>query len=507
MKVNQLKAGIVLSYISLFLGNIISIIYTPIMLRLLGQNEYGLYQLVASVISYLGLLSFGFSSAYIRYYSKYKVKGEDNNIAKLNGIYLIVFTVISIISIICGGILIKNIDILFGVKLSSTEIETARKLMILLIFNIALSFPFSIFNSFITANEQYLFQRVVQMVKIILNPFLVLPVLLMGYKSIGLVVMTVTLNILIEIFNAIYCWKKLKIKFIFKGIEILLFKQILIFSSFIFIDMIVDQINWNIDKVLLGSYSGTAAVAVYGIATQLNSYYMSFSTTISTVFIPRVNQLIAKDASNEELTDIFVKVGRIQFMCISLILLGIVYLGKPFILFWAGEEYLSAFPILLLLIIPVSIPLIQNVGIAIQRGKNLHKFRSCVYLGIAIINVLLSIVLCKQYGRIGCAIGTAVSLLVGNGIIMNIYYHKKCGINIKYFWAQIANLSRALIIPIIIVILGSNVLDIYNFFEFIIGGVIYTVSFCISMWMIGMNKYEKELILGPLNNIKKRLQR
>lgn len=52
-KINQLKAGAALSNISMGLGYIISIIYTPIMLRLLGQSEYGLYNLVASVVAYL----------------------------------------------------------------------------------------------------------------------------------------------------------------------------------------------------------------------------------------------------------------------------------------------------------------------------------------------------------------------------------------------------------------------------------------------------------------------
>ena len=77
MKINELKVGAILSYVQLILGNIISIIYTPIMLRLLGQNEYGLYNLSSSTISYLGLLSFGFGSAYIRYYSKYKAKKDE----------------------------------------------------------------------------------------------------------------------------------------------------------------------------------------------------------------------------------------------------------------------------------------------------------------------------------------------------------------------------------------------------------------------------------------------
>lgn len=85
MKINQLKAGAALSYLSMGLGYLVSIIYTPIMLRLLGQSEYGLYNLVASVVAYLGVLNFGFGSAYMRYYSRYKVQDDREKIATLNG--------------------------------------------------------------------------------------------------------------------------------------------------------------------------------------------------------------------------------------------------------------------------------------------------------------------------------------------------------------------------------------------------------------------------------------
>ena len=111
MKVNQLKAGAVLSYISMGLGYLVSIIYTPIMLRLLGQSEYGLYNLVASVVAYLGILNFGFGSAYMRYYSRYKVQEDREKIASLNGMFLIIFSFIGFIAVIAGTILVLNTEL------------------------------------------------------------------------------------------------------------------------------------------------------------------------------------------------------------------------------------------------------------------------------------------------------------------------------------------------------------------------------------------------------------
>ena len=71
-KVNQLKLGVVLSYSAMALNMVVQLIYTPIMIRLLGQSEYGLYTLVGSVVSYLSLFSLGFTGAYLRFYSRYE---------------------------------------------------------------------------------------------------------------------------------------------------------------------------------------------------------------------------------------------------------------------------------------------------------------------------------------------------------------------------------------------------------------------------------------------------
>ena len=161
LKINELKAGVILSYIQLILGNLISIIYTPIMLRLLGQNEYGLYNLSSSTISYLGLLSFGFGSAYIRYYSKYKVEKDEEKVAKLNGTFMIVYSVIGIIALLAGIILITNAESIFKEGLTVEEINKAKILMSFMVFNLAISFPISVFNSNITANEKFLFQKLV----------------------------------------------------------------------------------------------------------------------------------------------------------------------------------------------------------------------------------------------------------------------------------------------------------------------------------------------------------
>lgn len=501
MQISQKKAGVMLSYAGEIVKILVSLIYTPIMLRLLGQSEYGLYQLVYSVVSYLSLLSLGFGSSYLRFYSRYKAEKDEAGVAKLNGMFMTIFCSISLICILCGAVMLGNIRTIFGTGLTENEYETARVLMGLLIVNLAMTFPNSVLNCSITAHERFLFQKLLILLQNIFSPFLTLPLLIMGYGSVGMVSVTTFLTFALLISNIFYCFRRLHIRFQFRGFQAGVLKEMWVFTFFIFLNQIIDQINWSVDKFLLGRLSGTTAVAVYGIGGQINTMYQQFSTSISNVFIPKVNRIVAESNDMNQLTRLFTKVGRIQFIVLGLILSGFVFMGRPFIKMWAGEEYSASYEVALLLIIPVTVPLVQNLGIEIQRAKNMHKARSVVYFFIAIANVLFSIPLIKVFGPAGAAFGTAISLFVGNIIFMNWYYHSRIGMNMFYFWKQIAKFIPALIAPFIFGVCIMKFANITGPVKLGIYAIIYAVVYGISMYLFGMNEEEKQLVMGPIMKI------
>ena len=211
----QLKIGSLLSYAQMFLGVIISVIYTPVMLKLLGQSEYGLYNTVSSAISILSLLSLGFNSGYIRYYAKYKNENDTESIWKLNGLFLIIFSIIGIIALTCGTFLSFHLDIVFSEGLTAAEYKIAKVLMLLLTFNLAISFPASVFSHIISANEKYVLLKVVSIIKTVVSPLVTLPLLLMGFRSIAMVAVTLALSVTSDSIYMYYVFKKLHYKFVF----------------------------------------------------------------------------------------------------------------------------------------------------------------------------------------------------------------------------------------------------------------------------------------------------
>lgn len=495
-KNKQIKWGIVLQYIQMALNIIIQLLYTPIMLKILGKNEYGIYNIASSMISYLSLLSLGFGASYIRFYTKYKVEEDEEGIKRLNGLYLIVFSFIGIIALVLGLVLSVYSNNFFNDTYTYEELKIAKILLIFLTINLSVSFPASVFVSYITSQEQFIFQKLINIGKTVLAPAVSIILLYFGYGSIGMVIITTTISLLVDFINVFYCIIKLKMRFSFKKLEFSLLKNIFLFSIFIAINEVINQINWQTDKIILGKIAtaSSGAVAVYAIGANINTMYVQFSTAISNVFTPKIHRIVAEnnDDTDQKLTLLLTKVGRIQFFVLFLILSGFVFFGQFFILKWAGEGFDDAYYIVLLLIIPVTIPLIQNVGIEIQRAKNKHQFRSIVYLIMAIINVGISIVLCFKWGAIGCALGTAISLLIANFIIMNIYYQKKLGLNMVFFWKSIMKIIPSLIIPIGCGILIYNFISYDSLWQFGLLIILYSFVYFVSIFFIGFNQDEKK---------------
>ncbi len=161
----QRKYGVALSYLNIIIKNAVTFLYTPFLLNTVGQADYGPFQMTNSVVMSLSLLSMGFSSAYVKFYMEYKVQDNKKAMKKLNGLYILLFSIIGLFAVVIGMILALNTTTLFGNSLTESEIILTKKLMIVLVLNIGLTFPSSVFDANIIVNEQFIFQQTRQIIQ------------------------------------------------------------------------------------------------------------------------------------------------------------------------------------------------------------------------------------------------------------------------------------------------------------------------------------------------------
>lgn len=474
------------------------------MLYKMGQSEYGLYSLTVTVVGYLTILDFGFGSAVVRYTAQYRALEDKDKEFNLNGMFFIIYTAIGIVTALAGIVLFLKADAMFSANMTAAEINKAKILILLLVFNLAASFPLGIFSSIVTAYEEFIFSKLINIVRILISPCILIPLLFIGYRAVGMAAATTVLNLIILLVNTWFCLSKLKIKISFKHLDFGLLAEIAAFSFYGFLNIIVDRITWGAGQFILGVVSGTAAVAVYSVAMQINNYYLSFSTAISGLFLPKLTSMFTNGATDKEFSDLFIKIGRIQYIIIAYILGGFLLVGKDFINVWAGPGYEQAFYITCIIMIPVTFPLIQNTGISILQAQNRQRFRSLMYLAFAAVNIAVSIPLGQMYGGVGCAAGTAFALVCGSIVTMNIYYHKQIHLDIPRFWKEIIRMTVPIAAAFFVCCAVGKLIAGNGIVTILIITVIYTAAYIPLIWFMGMNEYEKELFTSLVRKTRKK---
>ncbi len=496
----NLQWGVILSYITMAAGILVSLTYTPFLLQSLGQQQYGLYNMGQAAVSYLGLAEFGFGNAVVRYVAKYKAEGNEWKTAGLYGTFFKLYFALAAIVLSIGMGVCLLADRFFTVSTGAQGYMELKTIIAIMVVNLTLTFAMTPYSAIINAHERFAFIKVTNLLYTVLKPLVMIPLLLWGYKAVGLSVITLLLTVLLNLSNVIYVKKVLKIKVSYKkeNAQRGLLKEIMGYSFFIFLGTLTAQLNDNADSLILGSISGETAVAIYAVGYQLNTYVQQLPSALAGVLFPRITTRITKGAPMEEMSGLMTRVGRLQFYVIFLLCSGFCLFGQEFISLWAGPGYESAYWIVLVLILPAAIPNMQAVPVQVLEAMNRHQFKAVLYAVCAGLNVLTSIPAGLAYGPLGCAICTGVTTLLTKGIIINWYYHKKIHLDIAGFWKSILGLLLRLA-PVCLVGVALNlVITTQSWLWVFVKISIYTLCFGVYAIIACLNKWEKQMTIGKI---------
>lgn len=493
-RVNQKKAGVMITYLTMGLRVLIGLVYTPFMLMKVGDSQYGIYSLSLSLISFISLLDLGFGQTMVRYVARSRALEDKEEEAKLNGFFLQLYSAIALLALLVGLAVFFLYPQLCRDTMDAAELQLFKAVFLILLADTVISFPMCVFSATINAHERFFYMKSADLVTMIVKYVLMTLLLLLGNKVLAITIVTSSLSIGLKLINAFYCKKKLAIRFSFGTYPKEQAREIFLFSFFIFLNLIIDFLYNSTDTLILGAVRGTLAVTTYSFGIYFETYFQELSTAMSGVFMPRVVYLFEHDRDMNALSELFLKVGRLQMALLLLALSGFVTYGKDFICLWVGSEHSNAYYIGLLIMLPALVPLSQNIGISILRAMNLHKYRSYMYLAIAVLNVAISIPLAKRYAGVGAAAGTCIACIAGQIVYMNLYYSRKIGLNIRQYWHDLFRFCAVCVPLVAAAALIKKALPISSWGMLAAHIVLFTILYAAVYWFVSSNTYEKNLI-------------
>ena len=494
----QKKYGVLLSYISIGLNMVFNLVLIPLLITALSDADYSIYKVIQSFTGPLIMFNMGLYTIVARSMAQYQGDAGEGKIKKENTFALsLMIAVFMSVFVFCLGVaMTRLVPVLFGKTYSLDQIQMAKKLLFVFVGTTALHILNDVFRGCLVGCGKFIMFYGGSTIHYVFR-FLGIIVLtrFTDCSAVGVALVDFFVYLAVFLVNVVYTVfllrERPRLHFISRH-EIV---SIASFSAAILLQAVVNQVNNNVDNVILGAMiEQKETITMYSSALSIYSVYNTLISVIPNIYLPKAARLVQTDYTARELTDFVIEPSRIQAIMAVAVVFCFGLFGGDFIGLWIGQEYVCSYYVALILLVAATVPLVQSVCVSILDVKLKRMFRSITLVVMAFLNVLVSVFFVKRMGFWGAALGTAVSLLIGEVLIMNIYYHKSLGLETGRMFREIFRgilpagvLSTVCCIPLVLFLESTALL-------FLLKCIMFIALYAVFLWLFGLNNQEKTLV-------------
>ena len=494
-------SGVTLSYLLIMVKLVVTLLFTPFLVRSLGVEGYGLYALVGALAAYLYILDFGMNDSVLRFFVEHendKVE-RDGFLSKMLGLYAIIGALVLLATF---GLTVL-VEPVFGARNGPDQIEMLIDMILITGAGAAVLVALNPVGALLSATESFVFLRSMEIVLTILSTLVMVAVLKAGGGAVQVVAVTAASTALQALVRLGYAVLVLNARVRFALPERALLGRVGAYAAPIFVSVLAGALFWRLDNVLIGAMLGAAPIAIYAIGVTFNKYFMSFATALSRVMTPEIIRQVEQGADANKLTDMMIQISRIQAIFLLLILSGLIVFGQRFLILWLGPQFAPAYWIMLAILTPFTFELTGNARNIILQVKGLYWYKSAITFVMAALNVPLTLILLRTMGVLGAAVSTGIAILVGYFLIA-LLLKVKVGIEMgRYFIQTVRG-----IVPLAVVLTVTGLLTEpflpQGWLPLIAGAAAYAGIFGLVVYFLGANQEERAFITHFLSRFRVR---
>lgn len=492
-------SGVALSYLLIMVKLVVTLLFTPFLVRSLGIEGYGLYALVGAMAAYLYILDFGMNDTVLRFFVEHEkdTAERDHFLARTLGLYTAVGGLILLATLGLSAL----VEPLFMATTAPEQLDMLRRMVLMTGGGAAVLVALNPFGALLSATESFVFLRIMEIAVTVLSTLVMVLVLLSGGDAVGVVAVTASSTAIQGLMRLGYAVVVLRVRVRLALPERTLLKRVGSYAAPIFVVMIARVLFWRLDSILIGATIGAAPIAIYAIGVTFNKYFMSFATALSRVMTPEIIRRVDQGADAATLTDLMISISRIQAMFLLLILTALAVFGQRFLTLWLGPEFAASYWIMLAILVPYTLELTGNARNIILQVKGLYWLRSGITLAMALLNIPLTLYLLQLWGVLGAAISTGIAVFIGY-ILVSVLLKMRVGMEMGRYWLQTAQG----IVPIAVVLGGLGLwAERYlpqGWNALLLGGLGYTVIFGLAVYWLAARADERAFIDGILRRLR-----
>lgn len=397
-------------YVTIAVELLLGVVMLPVNTRHLGQSEYGLWMLAASIVAYFPVFELGYAAAMERFVAHYRTQRDAAAINELASTLVFVFAAFGLTAFTVVAVGAWHLDTWFN--LTPTQARTGGIVLLFVAAQFALGLPFAIFGAVVNGFQRTILNSVVGSGVALAVAVVNLSVVLAGGGLIALVgLMTATrmLGYVAYRSNAYRVLPMLQIRpSLFRLARL---REVTGFSAYMLVQDVSNRMNYATDPMVIAAFLSTGAVAVWTVAQRLADVVMQLTNQLNEVLFPIVVDCDSGQR-DDRLKDVLVQGTRISLATSVPVACMLALLADPVVTAWAGPAFASAAVIVQILALSVLVRVGSATAGIVLRGAGHHRLLAISNLVAAVVNIGLSIVLIRTHGLSGVAFATLLVVTV-----------------------------------------------------------------------------------------------
>lgn len=427
----KLVRGSLLRVAEFAANSIVGLVLMPFIVHSLGDRMYGLWIFVGTFLGYYGLMDFGLNSAVQRYISRAVGLKDDGEANAVVSTALLIFSAIGLLALVISAVVAVIVPHLVA---DIREVTTFRQVIFILGANFALGFPLRVYSGYLSATVRYDLSTGVDLLKLAVRTALIIFLLKRGHGILALSLVTFAVDIGGYLARCVIVRKLYpSVAFSLRLVDRSRVRQLFSYSIFTFIAQVAEQLRFNVQNLVITFSLSLSLVTMYSIASRLIQYFVSFNVAALGMLSPVFSQYEAAGQTGK-MVDRFLFMTRISGY-LSVFIGGVmVIFGNAFISRWMGSDYRAAYPLLVVLVVPIVIALMQSPSIQLLYGISKHRFFALSNAAEGAANLLLSVLLVRQYGLMGIAVASGIPMLVIKLFVQPVYTCRSIGVSLRTYY-------------------------------------------------------------------------
>ena len=502
LKTKSLSLNAISNWGAFGINVLLSFILTPILITKLGDENYGIWALIGSIIGMYGLLDLGLDSAILRYVSYYNGKNDKRSIDSVLTTSLIAYIFIGILIFLFSLISLDFFVNFFNV--APKNINNFKYTIIFIGSSVAITFPTNVFRTNLISFEFYIYNNIIRIVTEVIRVTSIIFILNIGYgiREVALITLLMAIVNFIIYFTISNVLNKVHLNISLYSPKIL--KKLLLFGFPALITILAHLLRVQVDSIVIAKWMDFSSVTLYNVSVKLTMFLTQFIMAISAVLDPRFGSLLGmKDYTR--IKKIFYESSTIIATLTFSVGFSLLIFGKSLLNLWVGSSYMGSYIILCILATGQMMACIQMPLISLLFALNNHRIVAVISIAEGIFNLTLSIILVHYFGIIGVATGTLIPIMIRLPF-MFIYIIKKCNyINIdsELIILIIKPISIISLISIIIIFFSSSII-IDSWLILGLAFITMVIFFLLINYFTTIPKEHKDSLIAVYNNLIKK---